>query len=37
METNPRVIFERLFGEGGTTDPGGAPRAQSKKQRSILD
>lgn len=36
METNPRVIFERLFGEGGNTDP--ATRLASvKKQRSILD
>jgi len=34
MENNPRVIFERLFGEGGTA----AQRlAQMRKTRSILD
>ena len=34
METNPRAVFERLFGE-----PGGAGQrlARLKKQRSILD
>src|SRR5262245_21457573 len=36
METNPRVIFERLFGEGGNTDPA-SRLAAVKKQRSILD
>ena len=36
METNPRVIFERLFGEGDSTDPA-ARLARLKKQRSILD
>src|SRR6516164_9444741 len=34
METNPRAVFERLFGEGGTP----AERAlRLRKQRSILD
>ena len=34
MENNPRVVFERLFGEGGTP----AQRlAQMRKTRSILD
>jgi hypothetical protein len=34
METNPRVLFERIFGEAGTA----AERAaRSKKERSILD
>jgi hypothetical protein len=34
METNPRVIFERLFGDGGST----ADRlAQVREDRSILD
>ena len=34
MENNPRVVFERLFGEGGTA----AQRlAQMRKTRSILD
>ena len=34
MENNPRVVFERLFGEGGTP----AQRlAQMRKSRSILD
>ena len=35
-EMNPRAVFERLFGDGETTDP--AARAlQSKQDRSILD
>jgi len=35
-EINPRAVFERLFGDGETTDP--AARAQIAKQdRSILD
>jgi hypothetical protein len=34
MENNPRVVFERLFGEGGTT---GQRAAQLRKNRSILD
>ena len=36
METNPRIIFERLFGDGGSTDPN-ERRASLAKQRSILD
>jgi len=36
MEVNPRVLFERLFGEGDSTDP--AARLASLKERSsILD
>jgi len=36
METNPRVVFERLFGDTGTTDP--AVRLQRiLKDRSLLD
>ena len=34
MENNPRVVFERLFGEGGSTTE---RRAQFRKDRSILD
>jgi hypothetical protein len=35
-ENNPRAVFERLFGDGDTTDP--AARAlQAKQDRSILD
>ncbi len=34
METNPRVVFERLFGEPGTS---AERRARLTKQRSILD
>ena len=33
METNPAVVFERLFGDGGT----GAALAHLERQRSILD
>jgi hypothetical protein len=36
MEYNPRVVFERLFGDGGTTDAA-ARRARLEKNRSILD
>ena len=36
MEHNPRVVFERLFGDAGTTDPA-ARRARLKKDRSLLD
>jgi hypothetical protein len=36
MEHNPRVLFERLFGESGTTDPA-ARLARTRKNRSILD
>ena len=36
MENNPRVVFERLFGDSGTTDP--AVRAtRMRTDRSILD
>jgi hypothetical protein len=36
MEMNPRALFERLFGDGDSTDP--AERLASlKEQRSILD
>jgi hypothetical protein len=36
MENNPRVVFERLFGNSGTTDP--AERlARVEKNRSLLD
>ena len=36
LESNPRALFERLFGDGETTDP--AVRAlQSRQDRSILD
>jgi hypothetical protein len=36
LETNPRAVFERLFGDGDTTDP--AARATLARQnRSILD
>jgi len=34
MENNPRVLFERMFGEGGTAE---ARRAQLAKNRSLLD
>ncbi|MSV36209.1 MAG: DUF1552 domain-containing protein [Bryobacterales bacterium] len=36
MEVNPRVIFDRLFGEGDSSDPT-VRQAGLKKQRSILD
>ena len=36
METNPRVVFERLFGEGGLTNPE-VRAARLRKNRSILD
>ncbi len=35
-ETNPRMVFERLFGDAGSTDTG-VRRARAKQQRSILD
>jgi hypothetical protein len=36
LETNPRAVFERLFGDGDTTDP--AARAMlSRQNRSLLD
>src|SRR5207244_3855872 len=34
METNPSVVFERLFGDGGT---GARRRAEMQLDRSILD
>jgi hypothetical protein len=34
MANNPRVVFERLFGEGGST---AHRHAESRKDRSILD
>jgi hypothetical protein len=36
VEVNPRVVFERLFGDGDSTDPA-ARRALLEEQRSILD
>ena len=36
MEVNPRAVFERLFGDGDSTDPA-ARLAMLKEQRSILD
>jgi hypothetical protein len=36
MENNPRVAFERLFGDGGTTDPA-ARLARVQADRSVLD
>ncbi len=35
-ETNPRMVFERLFGDAGSTDAG-VRRARAQQQRSILD
>lgn len=35
-EINPRNLFERLFGDGETTDPA-ARAAQAREDRSILD
>ena len=34
MEVNPRVVFERMFGDGGTPNQ---RRAQIREDRSILD
>ena len=36
MESNPRAVFERLFGDGTSTDPA-ARRERMQKDRSILD
>lgn len=36
MESDPRAVFERLFGAAGSTDLG-ARRARMKMERSILD
>ena len=35
-EDNPRVVFERLFGDSGTTDPA-ERRERLRRSRSILD
>ena len=35
-ETNPRLVFERLFGDAGSTDVG-VRLARAKQQRSVLD
>src|SRR5215468_1620990 len=35
-QNNPRVIFERLFGDSTSTDPA-ARRARLQRQRSVLD
>ena len=36
VEVNPRILFERLFGEGESTDPATRLKAM-QEQRSILD
>jgi hypothetical protein len=36
MEHNPRVVFERLFGDAGSTDPA-ARVSRGQKDRSLLD
>ncbi len=36
MENNPRVVFERLFGDSGSTDPA-VRLARIEEDRSILD
>ena len=36
MENNPRAVFERLFGDSGSTDPA-VRRARMAEKRSILD
>ena len=36
MENNPRAIFERLFGDGPSTDPA-VRRSRNRRNRSILD
>jgi len=36
MENNPRVVFERLFGDSGSTDPA-VRRARLQKDSSLLD
>ncbi len=36
MEHNPRVVFERMFGDGGSTDPA-ARAARFASDRSLLD
>jgi hypothetical protein len=34
MENNPRIVFERMFGDGGSAD---ARRSELRKNRSLLD
>ena len=36
MEHNPRVVFERMFGDGGSTDPA-ARAVRLESNRSLLD
>ena len=36
MEANPRIVFERLFGDSGSTDPK-VRSADAREKRSILD
>ena len=36
MENNPRAVFERLFGDSGSTDPA-VRKARLKKDASLLD
>ena len=36
MENNPRAVFERLFGDSGSTDPG-VRRERMREKRSLLD
>lgn len=36
MEHNPRIVFERMFGDGGSTDPA-ARHARMRRDRSLLD
>ena len=36
MENNPRVVFERLFGDSGSTDPA-VRQARLRKDASLLD
>lgn len=36
METDPRAVFERLFGAAGSTDPE-VRKARARRDRSILD
>lgn len=36
-ESNPRLVFERLFGKGSGTDTGAAAEREKARQRSMLD
>src|SRR5688572_10328984 len=36
MEVNPRVVFERMFGDTGTTDPR-IRAVRNRRDRSLLD